>query len=100
LRRKSGKPRLQAHGFIRALDRLDQRNRIASFGDNYLFSLPGSSKVLRKTILEFLNTDRADKMTLQCSYGGYFRYEVKLWQAAEKALRQFHTPIELSMNAQ
>jgi hypothetical protein len=89
LRRKSGKPCLQADGFIRTLDWLNQRNRIASFGDNYLFSLLGPSKVLGKTILEFLNANRAHEMTLQCSYGSYFRSEVKLWQAGEKALRQF-----------
>jgi hypothetical protein len=39
-------------------------------------------------------------MTLRCSYGSYFGSEVKLWQAAEKAPKTVHTPIELSTNAQ
>ena len=65
-------------GFRSVMLVVSHRNRFETF-------VLGSSKVLGKTILEFLNTDRAHKMTLRCSYGGYFRSEVKLWQAAEKA---------------
>jgi hypothetical protein len=51
LGRKSGEPRLQAHSFIRALDRLNQRNRVAAFRNNYLFALLRPAKVLSKGFL-------------------------------------------------
>jgi hypothetical protein len=54
-----GESRLQADGVFYRPNRLDQRDRLPPFGDDDLFTLFGSAKVLGESVLEFPDPDGA-----------------------------------------